>query len=86
MSKKIVTTKEEYYKYFSDMFWLRLFVYFRNYETRKNLSQQQFENIVREANNFVKCNKMFAALTYVEKYFKDFTAPSSSDIKNEIHF
>lgn len=79
-------TKQKYYEDFPDTFWLRLFVYFRNYETRKNLSQQQFENIVREANNYVKCNKMFIALSYVENYFKDFTSPIPSDIKNEIYF
>jgi hypothetical protein len=70
--KRDLITREQYYQKFPDTYWLRLYTYFRNYETRKGLTQQQFENIVREANNYVKAGKNLFALTFINDYFKEF--------------
>jgi hypothetical protein len=70
--KRDLITREQYYQKFPDTYWLRLYTYFRNYETKRGLTQQQFENVVREANNYVKAGRNFPALTYVNDYFKQF--------------
>ena len=68
-----VLTKEKYLEAFSDEYWLRMFVYLRNYENISGLTQQKFENIVREAANYLKINKKNDALKYANSYFKDYT-------------
>lgn len=67
-----IMTREQYFAAFPDTYWLRLYVYFKNYETKRGFKQQEFENIVREANNYVKVNKEFDALLYINNYFKQF--------------
>lgn len=65
-------TREQYFTAFPDTYWLRLYTYFKNYETKRGFKQQDFENIVREANNYVKIDKQFDALSYINNYFKQF--------------
>jgi hypothetical protein len=65
-------TLEEYKKTFSDLYWIRVYVYLRNYEEKRNLKQQDFENIVREASNYLKANKKEYAMAYVNNFFKKF--------------
>ncbi len=48
-----VLSETEYLAKFDDSYWLRLYVYFKNYENITGLTQQKFENIVRESNNFL---------------------------------
>lgn len=79
-------TKEKYYKDYPDTFWLRLFAFFKNYEVKSNLTQQVFENMVREANNYVEIQKNAAALSYLNKKFRFFTFPKHHVIKYEIVF
>lgn len=57
---------------YPDTYWMRVLVYLKNYEDKRNLSQQQFENIVREANNFVKAGRTQNALEFINEYFKEF--------------
>lgn len=63
---------EEFIKDLPDQFWVRAYAYFRNYETLKNLTQNQFENIVREANEFTKYDKSLEAIKYLNEYFKEY--------------
>lgn len=65
-------SKQAFNNIYSDTYWMRLYVYFRNYEEKRNLKQQEFENIVREANYFVQSNLTSRALEYVNNYFKKF--------------
>ena len=51
---------------------MRVYVYFRNYEEKRNFNQQEFENVVREAGNFITAKKNQDALAYVNEYFKEF--------------
>ena len=44
----------------------------RNYEEKRNFNQQEFENVVREAGNFITAKKNQDALAYVNEYFKEF--------------
>jgi hypothetical protein len=62
----------EYTKKFADSYWIRVYCYLRNYEEQVGLTQIEFDNIVREANNFVIAKKTDRALIYVNKYFKKF--------------
>jgi hypothetical protein len=66
-------TKEKFFSDFPNTFWIRLYVFFRNIETKKNLTQVQFENIVREANKYVKNNKIEEGMKYINEFFKDFS-------------
>ncbi len=70
--KRNMLTREQYFTAFPDTYWLRLYTYFKNYETKRGFKQQEFENIVREANNYVKIDKQFDALSYINNYFKQF--------------
>jgi len=65
-------TYQEFIKDFPNQFWVRLYTYFKNYETQKNLTQVQFDNIVREANELVKIGNIDSALIYLNNYFKDY--------------
>lgn len=65
-------TKEKFFNDFKDDYWLRLYVYLKNYEFKRNLTQDEFENIVRESINYLKIKKVNNALTFIEKFFKDF--------------
>jgi len=82
--RKIVTF-DQFTKDFPDTFWLRLYTYFRNVETKRGLTQTQFDNIVREANQYVKYNRNNDAMKYINDYFKDYKylAYVSSLQKNE---
>jgi hypothetical protein len=70
--KRIPLTIEEYEKFFSDKHWLRTCAYLRNYEDNRGFSQQEFENVVREANNFLAAGSTYRALDFLNKYFKQF--------------
>ena len=65
-------TRQQFFKLFPAEYWMRVFVYLKNYEEAKGLTQTKFENIVREANNFVSVGKIEQALLYVNGFFKDF--------------
>lgn len=65
-------TKEQYVQLFPDTYWLRLYVYLRNFEEKRNFKQQEFENVVREANNYVRIKRVIPALNFVNEYFKQF--------------
>jgi hypothetical protein len=67
-----VTTRQEYYRLFPDTYWVRAYTYLKNYEEKSNLTQQEFDNIVREANNYIKIGKYFPALNYINDHFKKF--------------
>lgn len=62
----------EYDQVFSDSYWVRVYTYLRNYEEKRNLKQQEFENIVREASNFTSVGRTDEAFVFVNKYFKQF--------------
>lgn len=76
-------TYDEFIKEYPDQFWIRLYVYFKNYETNKNLTQVQFENIVREANELVKINKILSALIYLNNFFKDYNQIQEFSLQNK---
>lgn len=65
-------TREKFFQQYTDKFWLRVYAYLRNQESRKGLTQQQFENIVREAGEYSAVNKTNEALKYLNSYFKEY--------------
>lgn len=67
-----IITKEKYLSLFTDKYWVRILTYIRNYEEQRGLKQQEFENIVREANNFASIGRTQEAIVYVNGYFKQF--------------
>lgn len=72
VKQRDLLSREEYINSFDDLYWLRAYIYFRNYETKKYLNQQQFENIVREAGHFLKINKYFQSLEFSNSFFKQY--------------
>lgn len=70
--KREEITPINYFLEFKDDYWMRVFVYLRNYEEKRGLTQIDFENLVREANNFVFAGKTLNALIYANNYFKKF--------------
>jgi len=70
-NRREMVEREKYYKTFNDSYWLRLYAYLRNYETGTSLRQQQFDNLVREADNYLKVGRYFSALKYINDYFKE---------------
>lgn len=69
--KREVLNKTQYLSSFDDEYWLRMFAFIRNYETKKGLTQQQFDNIVREGNRYIKVKMNNEALKYVNNFFKN---------------
>lgn len=77
-------TKEEYLNKYTDKFWLRVYAYIRNQETKKGLTQQQFENIVREAAEYSVVGKTNEAMKYLNDYFKEYKELNFTDsLQNE---
>lgn len=72
VKKRDLLSREQYYSSFDDLYWLKMYIYFRNYETKKGLNQQQFENLVRESGNFLKVNKYYQSLEFANSFFKQF--------------
>ena len=72
----------EFIEDYPDQFWIRLYAYFKNYETNKNLTQVQFDNMVRETNELVKLNKTVSALKYLNNYFKDYNLVREFALQN----
>lgn len=70
-SRKNVTI-EEFFADFPDSFWIRLYIYFRNTETGKGLTQVQFDNLSNEAAKYIKLGLSNEALVYVNQHFKDY--------------
>lgn len=70
--KRDVYKKEQYLSKFDDLYWLRMFAYIRNLETSRGLTQQQFENVVREGSRFVRNAKISEGLKYVNNFFKNY--------------
>lgn len=70
--KRDVYKKEEYLSKFDDLYWLRMFGYIRNLETSRGLTQQQFENVIREGSRFIKGARTSEGLKYVNNFFKNF--------------
>ena len=70
-AKRPEITENKFYELFPDTFWMRLYVYLKNYEDDRNYSQQDFENIVREANNYTQNGLIKEALNYVNTHFKN---------------
>jgi hypothetical protein len=66
-------TFQQFINDFPNQFWLRLYTFFRNYETNKNLTQTQFNNIVREAGELLKINRVESAARYINNYFKHYS-------------
>ncbi len=74
---RLPVSKEKFFQDFPDHYWLKLHAYFLNYETKRGLTQQQFDNIIREANGLLASNienKNFLALKYINNYFKSFNS------------
>lgn len=70
--KRPLLTENQFYSLYPKTYWLRVYTYLRNYEEKRALTQQQFDNIVREANNFIKADREYSALEYINEYFKQF--------------
>lgn len=61
---------------FNDLYWMRLYVYLKSLELSNPYNQDQFENIVRIANNFVKLNKSQEAIKFVNSRFVEVAGES----------
>lgn len=63
-------SREEFINLFPNSYWIKAYVYIKNYEQQRALTQVEFDNIVREANNFVVNGRLYNALFYIESFFK----------------
>lgn len=68
--KRDNVSKQEFFSNYKDSYWIRLYLFIRNIETQKGLSQQQFENIAREAGEYADNGYVKEALKYINDYFK----------------
>jgi hypothetical protein len=64
--------RSKFFEKYPDKFWLRVYAFLRNQETRKGLTQVQFENIVREAGEYASVGKTNEAMKYLNGYFKEY--------------
>lgn len=67
-----IYNKQSYEKLFSDTYWMRVYAYLRNFEEKRNLKQQEFDNIVRKANDFINIKRNEDGLNIINNYFKQF--------------
>ncbi len=70
--------RETFMQDLSDSILIKPYIYFRNQETKKGLTQQKFNNISREALAFIFNDKKEDAMKYINDIFKDF--------KNVVYF
>jgi hypothetical protein len=61
---------------FTDLYWMRLYIYLKSLELNNPYNQDQFENIVRIANSFVKLNKSEEAIKFVNSRFVEIVGES----------
>lgn len=67
-------SEESYFNEYKDDYWLRLYTFFLNEQRRKKLTQQQFENIVRQSSEFYSIDIDFKnerAISNVNRYFRN---------------
>lgn len=83
--KRDKPSKSMFFKDFTDEYWIRLYTFFKNYEFKRNLTQDEFDNIVRESIQYVRINKNDKALKYINKYFKNYNNILFYKSKNIIH-
>ena len=69
-TRKIASVQEELANY-KDTFWMRLYVYLKNIELGNPYDQQQFENLVRTANEYVKLNKTADGIKFISSRFSE---------------
>jgi hypothetical protein len=60
-----------------------MYVYLKNLETKRGLSQQQYENVVREANDAITNNLEESALKFVNGIFRGFGSINYSNTLQE---
>lgn len=70
--ERVLIDKETFLKDLPDYMLIKPYIYFRNQETKKGLTQQAFNNIAREALSFVFNDKSIEAMKYINNIFKDF--------------
>jgi hypothetical protein len=70
--KRKIVSEKDFFNDFPDTFWIRLYIYYRNLETKKGLTQEQFEALSNEARKYIKFGLLEDALSYVNSYFKDY--------------
>jgi hypothetical protein len=81
MRQKI--SQETFFKDLNDSFWIKMYVYLKNLETKRGLSQQQYENVVREANDAIVNNFEEDALKFVNGVFRGFGSINYSNTLQE---
>lgn len=62
---------DNFIKKYEDTYWMRIYVYFKILELNLDYTQQQFENIVRTANDYIKFGKIKDALKFVNSKFNE---------------
>lgn len=60
----------------SDTYWMRLYIYLKSLELNNPYNQDQFENIVRIANQYVKLNKVDEAVKFANSRFVEIAGES----------
>lgn len=54
-----------------DAFWLKIYIYIKNYETGINFTQEQFEALFKKANELLKLKREKQALTLINNKFSE---------------
>jgi hypothetical protein len=60
----------EYFKLFDDSYWIKIYAYFRNLETKKGLTQTQFDGIVRQSQTMARHGMIQQAMKKLNDIFK----------------
>lgn len=63
---------EDFANKYTDDFWIKVYLYFRNLETKTGLTQIQYDNLVREAQSAIKYDNTDNALKFVNSRIDNF--------------
>jgi hypothetical protein len=73
------TSRDTFFRDLNDPFWIKMYVYLKNLETKRGLTQQQYENVVREANDAIINNYEENALKFINGIFRGYGSINNAD-------
>jgi hypothetical protein len=71
LSKRTQSDINSYFKKFDDAYWIKVYTYFRNLETKKGLTQNQFDSMVRELQLMTQAGMLHEAMRKLNLTFKE---------------
>jgi hypothetical protein len=70
--KRDLISLDQYFVLYDNSYWIKLYTYFKNIETKKSLTQRDFDGIVHEAQTMAKYGMIPQAMEKLNRIFKDY--------------